>query len=256
MSGAATCRTTPLHAPWPGLAAAVGAPDWPAEGAVPEVSRAVQGGVPVRLRSDADWPRGALPPAVSVRHVAAPTPAYTLWVTDRVVPLGAREAALRPPSLSVGVGAARGVRAGEVAELIERVLGEAGLSIASAGELVSVDAKAGEPGLLGAAERLGVPLRTFAANVLAAVTVPGPPSTVARAAVGTPSVAEAAALYAVSAAGGPGGHLLVPKRVSAPEGRTGHATAAVARRSPDGWLTASANAAHERIGGDGRARSS
>lgn len=255
MSGAATCRTAAWHTPWPGLSAAVGAPDWPAEGAVPEVSRAVQGGVPVRLRADADWPRGALPPAVS-GHEAASAPSYTLWVTDRVVPLGAREAVLRPPSLSVGVGAARGVRAGEVIELIERILGEAGYSIASVGELVSVDAKAGESGLRGAAERLGVPLRTFTANVLAAVTVPGPPSALARAAVGTPSVAEAAALYAVSAAGAPGGHLLVPKRASAPQGRTGHATAAVARRRPDGWLTAAANAAHERIRGGGRARSS
>ncbi|MCZ0973457.1 cobalamin biosynthesis protein [Streptomyces albulus] len=50
------------------------------------------------------------------------------------------------------------------------------------------------------------------------------PSAAARDAVGTPSVAEAAALVAA----GPGARLVLGKRVSAPAGRPGTATCALA----------------------------
>lgn len=78
-----------------------------------------------------------------------------------------------------------------------------------------------EPGLVQAAERLGVPLVTYSAEELATVEVPNP-SGVALAALGTPSVAEAAALAG-------GGELLVPKRKSEPvDGRAARVTCAVA----------------------------
>ncbi|MBN6543737.1 precorrin-3B C(17)-methyltransferase, partial [Actinacidiphila bryophytorum] len=80
-------------------------------------------------------------------------------------------------------------------------------------------------GIVGAAERLGVPLVTYPAAELAQVAVPNP-SAAPLQAVGTPSVAEAAALLGA----GPGGELLVEKRKSA------MATAAVARRRPRGRL--------------------
>jgi cobalt-precorrin 5A hydrolase / precorrin-3B C17-methyltransferase len=161
---------------------------------------------------------------------SGPTP--TLWVTDEILPLGPDEAVLRPPSLTVGVGASRGVSGDEVIELIERTLDEAGLSVRSVTELATVDAKAGEPGLLTAADRLDLPLRTYAADVLADVDVPNP-SDAPRAAVGTPSVAEAAALTAA----GPYGRLIVPKSKSVPlDGTPAMATAAVARRRPRGRL--------------------
>ncbi|KOT56228.1 cobyrinic acid a,c-diamide synthase [Streptomyces rimosus subsp. rimosus] len=89
--------------------------------------------------------------------------------------------------------------------------------------LATVDTKAAEPGLAEAARRLGVPLLTYPAAVLAAVSVPHP-SHAPLAAAGTPSVAEAAAL---TAAGGPGpAELVVGKRKSLPGAR---ATCAVAR---------------------------
>ncbi|WP_063770607.1 precorrin-3B C(17)-methyltransferase, partial [Streptacidiphilus carbonis] len=66
---------------------------------------------------------------------------------------------------------------------------------------------------------------------LAAVPVPNP-SPAPQAAVGTPSVAEAAALLS----GGQGAELLVPKRKSAPEGRAAMATVAIARKRPRGRL--------------------
>ncbi|MFE2543163.1 cobalamin biosynthesis protein [Actinacidiphila glaucinigra] len=134
-------------------------------------------------------------------------------------------------SVVVGVGAARGVAAAEVLALVTSVLAEAGVPEASVTALATVDGKAGEPGLVTAAERLGVPLVAYDARTLAAVDVPSP-SGAALAAVGTPSVAEAAALAAA-----PGGELLVPKRKSAPGSGASRATAAVARHRAPGHGT-------------------
>lgn len=141
----------------------------------------------------------------------------------------ARKAVLRPPSLVVGVGASRGAPVDEVLGLVEGALRDAGLSVRSVAELATVDAKAGEPGIVGAAGRLGVPLVTYTAEELAGVSVPTP-SDAPLAAVGTPSVAEAAALVR-------GGELLVPKRKSRREdGRPAMATCAVVRRPARGRL--------------------
>ncbi|MBO0653192.1 cobalamin biosynthesis protein [Streptomyces triculaminicus] len=120
-------------------------------------------------------------------------------------------------ALCVGVGACRDVAADEVLALVSGVLAEAGGGTVAV--LATVEARAAEPGLLEAAARLGVPLTAYAPAVLAAQPVPHP-SEVARRALGTPGVAEAAALVAA----GPGAVLAVPKRKSA------HVTAAVARR--------------------------
>lgn len=138
-----------------------------------------------------------------------------------------RGTASPPPGapLVVGVGAGRGVSAGEVLGLVEATLAEAGLSPRGVAELATVEAKSGEAGLLTAAERLGVPLCGYPAEALAVVEVPNP-SAAPLAAVGTAGVAEAAALLAA----GPGGQLLVAKRKSTPAGRPGKATCAVARR--------------------------
>ncbi|MFD3354674.1 cobalamin biosynthesis protein [Streptomyces fradiae] len=112
-------------------------------------------------------------------------------------------------SLVVGVGARRGVTAREVCDLVAAVLREAGRGPGDVVALATVAAKAGEPGLVEAAARLGVPLRAHPADVLARVRVPHP-SDAALAATGTPSVAEAAALaeagaVAVARATGPCG---------------------------------------------------
>ncbi|MER6100819.1 precorrin-3B C(17)-methyltransferase [Streptomyces sp. NPDC001832] len=200
------------------------------EGDVAGVSRAMLDGARVELRADAVWPLPALPPNVSLGAEGV----AVLHVSDRVVELGAQAVVLRPASLAVGVGASRGAPAGEVVGLIRDTLREAGLSPLSIAELVTVDAKADEPGIVAAASQLGVPLRTYAADELARIKVPNP-SGAPLAAVGTPSVAEAAALAA-------GGELLVPKRKSrgwpplGPERRAAMATCAVVRRSPRGRL--------------------
>ncbi|MEV0096336.1 precorrin-3B C(17)-methyltransferase [Streptomyces sp. NPDC050738] len=196
---------------------------WPVEGAVAAVTRAVLDGAPVAVRADAVWP---LPPLPVVVDGDADV---VLRVSDRVGELGSQEAVLRPPSLVVGVGASKGAPVEEVLGLVEETLAEAGLSALSVAALVTVDAKADEAGIVGAAARLGVPLRTYAADVLARIDVPNP-SGAPLAAVGTPSVAEAAALAG-------GGELLVPKRKSSrPDGLPAMATCAVVRRVPRGRL--------------------
>lgn len=137
---------------------------------------------------------------------------------------GPGRAARHVPSVVVGVGASRGVSVEEVLALVAGALDEAGLDTASVVELATVDTKRAEPGVVGAARRLGVPLVTRTAAELAAVAVPHPSGAV-LAAVGTASVAEAAALAG-------GGVLLVPKRRSA--ARPARATCAVARRPAGG----------------------
>ncbi|MHB8342507.1 MAG: precorrin-3B C(17)-methyltransferase, partial [Mycobacteriales bacterium] len=102
---------------------------------------------------------------------------------------------------------------------------EGGWAPASLAALATVAAKRDEPGLVALAAARGLPLTAFPAARLAAVAVPNP-SEVVRAAVGTPSVCEAAAL----AAAGPGGRLVADKRASR------QATVALARRPPRGRL--------------------
>jgi cobalamin biosynthesis protein CbiG len=118
----------------------------------------------------------------------------------------------------VGVGCSAGCAADEVLALVDAALREAGVARGEpVGALATVDVKAGEPGLVEAARRRGWPVRTHAAADLRGVAVPTPSDVVARH-VGTPSVAEAAALLSSGA-----DQLLLEKR------RTARATCALAR---------------------------
>ena len=189
---------------------------WPVEGAVAAVSRAMLDGEPVRLEADAVWPLPALLVGAAGEHV--------LRVTDRVVEPDSRTAVLRPPSLVLGIGASRGVSADEVLELVDRALSGAELSPASVTGVATVDEKADEAGIVEACALRGWPLATFPAGRLATVDVPNPSEEPLKV-LGTPSVAEAAALLASG-----GGELVVEKRKSA------MATVAVARRRPRGRL--------------------
>ncbi|WP_330303639.1 MULTISPECIES: precorrin-3B C(17)-methyltransferase [unclassified Streptomyces] len=212
---------------------------FPVEGDVAGVSRAMLDGEPVVLEAEVSWPLPALPANVGNPALdAVPTrPAlrddcpqqYRLRISDRVVERANAEVVLRPPSLVVGVGASKGAPADEVLGLVEDALRDAGLSVKSVAELATVDAKADEPGIVEAAARLGVPVVTYTAEELAKVEVPNP-SDAPLAAVGTPSVAEAAALVR-------GGELLVPKRKSErADGQPAMATCAVVRRVARGRL--------------------
>ncbi|GAA4742852.1 hypothetical protein GCM10023328_25360 [Modestobacter marinus] len=101
----------------------------------------------------------------------------------------------------VGIGARAGVTADEVLAAVDAVLPAPEGPV----RLASLDSRAAEPGLRQAAARRGWPLTGHPAATLAGVPVPTPSARVA-AAVGTASVAEAAALLA-------GGRLVVAKTV-------------------------------------------
>jgi cobalt-precorrin 5A hydrolase len=101
----------------------------------------------------------------------------------------------------VGIGAASGVGADEVLAAIDAVLPPGSVDV----RLATLDARAAEVGVVAAAAARGWPLTGHPAAELARVPVPSPSHRVAER-VGTPSVAEAAALLG-------GGTLLVGKTV-------------------------------------------
>jgi cobalt-precorrin 5A hydrolase len=114
--------------------------------------------------------------------------------------------------LVVGAGCSLGCSAAELAALVDEALARLDGTVVA---VATVDRRADEPCVAALAAGFGVPLRTFTPTELGRVDVPTPSAAV-YAHVGTPSVAEAAALLAA------GGRLIVPKR------RSPHATCAIA----------------------------
>ncbi|MBA2443477.1 MAG: precorrin-3B C(17)-methyltransferase [Rubrobacter sp.] len=190
-------------------------------GDVAAVSAALVSGETVRLAADRRWPFGPLPENLVLAEGREEGPAIV--VSDRLLKPPRPSIVYRPPSLVAGVGCSRGAAPDEILGLLRGSLEEAGLSLESVSALASVDVKADEAGLLLAAEELGVPLRLYPAEELAAREVPNP-SPVVEEAVGTPSVSEAAVLLS-------GGELVVEKRKSA------NATVAVGRLPVRGKLS-------------------
>ncbi|MFD6221638.1 cobalamin biosynthesis protein [Nocardia asteroides] len=90
----------------------------------------------------------------------------------------------------VGLGLRPGTDAETIARAIDAVVGAAVVTVTG---LATIDRRAAEAGLLSAAKRLGVPVIACRAEELAQVDTPHRSPRVVRA-VGTPSVAEAAAL--------------------------------------------------------------
>jgi cobalt-precorrin 5A hydrolase/precorrin-3B C17-methyltransferase len=207
------------------------------------VSAAILSGQRVTLTADQQWPLPALRPNVvpevsgtpanraSANGAPASGPADrpAIIVTDRVA-VRPREGTVvyRPPSLVVGVGTSQGAPADEIGRVIEQTLADCGVTPLSVLMVGTADAESDEPGLLAAAAKHSWPVTAFPADELAAVPNQGEPvpQEGVRQEVGTPSVAEAAALLAA----GPGATLIARRRTGA------HVTVAVARREPRGRL--------------------
>jgi cobalt-precorrin 5A hydrolase/precorrin-3B C17-methyltransferase len=189
-------------------------PGFAAAGDIAAVTTALLDGRAPRITNELAWPLPAgLPTGDGPERIL---------VTDQRVASEVGCVTLHPLSLVAGVGASTGAPAAAVADLLEATLETAGLARASVAEVATLDRKAREP----AFQALGLPMRVFTAPALREVQVPTPSAVVARA-VGTPSVAEAAALLAA----GTGGELVVPKQANAV------ATVAIARRArPPGRL--------------------
>lgn len=208
---------------------------WPVSGDVSNVSRALLNGELVTLSSTHRWPLPALGEnIVEVLGAAVAIDQPTILISDLAKqPAGDRAVVLRPPSLVVGMGSSRGVSTDEARRLLDTALDHGGLAIESVVAIATAQIKGDEQGLIDLAHQLRVPLVTHSVAALSQVRVPNP-SEVVRAAVGVPSVAEAAALLGarecLDGPGPNGAELVVTKTASA------MATVAIARHRPRGRL--------------------
>jgi cobalt-precorrin 5A hydrolase/precorrin-3B C17-methyltransferase len=187
-------------------------PGMVATGGVARATAALLAGGPVNVQSPQGWP---VPEPLAARHGPG-GPAVV--ITDEVGPAGAL--ALHPRSLVVGVGTSTDATPADLGAAVDRVLDRARLAPASVGWVATIDRRAGHPAVTALADRFGVPVVAFGSDDLGAAAVPNPSERV-RQAVGTGSVAEAAALLAA----GSGAALVAGKAAS------GTVTVAVARRA-------------------------
>jgi precorrin-4 C11-methyltransferase len=136
-----------------------------------------------------------------------------VWITDRQVHdfhgLSERHILwLRPPSVVLGVGCERGISTKDLAEGLERYQRVHSVARASIRTLASIDLKADETAILELATRHGWQTVFYPAEELARVSGIKNPSEMVEKCVGTPGVAEPAALLAAGTE-----HLLAEKRV-------------------------------------------
>jgi len=206
----------------------------PAEGDVAGVTAALLAGDTIEVDRKLHWP---LPAPLTDQLArtgarggpdAAGTANVRIVVSDRELgDAGRAVVALRPPSLVVGVGTTSDASEVDACEAVAAALAGAGLSPLALGVLATIDRRTDHPAIAAVARRWRLPVHTFDADRLDAIAVPTPSDVVARA-VGTHSVAEAAAL----AAAGAGAELVVPKSVG------DRVTVAIARRlAPPGSLS-------------------
>jgi cobalt-precorrin 5A hydrolase/precorrin-3B C17-methyltransferase len=189
--------------------------DWPTEGAIGPVSRALLDGERVRLESARTWPLPPLPETVGA------VGDYRIVITDEVLPADARTAVLRPPSLVIGVDASRGAAAEDVLALADGALAAARLSAACVAAVATADSQAAEPGLRDVSRHRGWPLVGYPADRLG--SEPAPRARGARGGGAAAGLAEAAAVAGAA-------ELVVPAI------RTGGVAVAVARVWPRGRL--------------------
>lgn len=102
-----------------------------------------------------------------------------------------------PRTLAVGIGCNRGTTFEEIRDLVLDVFRTHHLATASIKAIGTIDLKSDEAGILETAHHFGRPLATFTRDELSAVPMPNPSKTVLEH-VGTPGVAEPAAVLALT----------------------------------------------------------
>ncbi|MEJ6481366.1 cobalamin biosynthesis protein [Nostoc punctiforme UO1] len=141
----------------------------------------------------------------------------------------------------VGIGCKRGTSRQLIDWAIEQAFQENQLFQSAIAGIATIDTKALEVGLVELCHLRNLPLKTFSAEILCSVCVPNP-ATITDHKVGTPSVAEAAAILAATQASlltappfasteALGVTLLVPKQIFQLRGQPGAVTLAVAQAS-------------------------
>jgi cobalt-precorrin 5A hydrolase/precorrin-3B C17-methyltransferase len=128
-----------------------------------------------------------------------------------------------PRVLWLGIGCERGTSHELIEKAITQVCQNYQLAQQAIAGIATIDLKADEVGLIELCRDRNLPLRTFPADILRSVTVPNP-SKIVDAEVGTPSVAEAAALCAANAQ-----NLLVAKQIFRAAEFQGAVTVAIAQ---------------------------
>ncbi len=228
--------------------------DWTA------VSAAIARQEPVQVIQDAGstlW-QATLPSESTLQVVSQPQPGLPsqarVWISaqQRVsVPSGdapmttGPQVQWYPRVLWVGIGCERGTPQALIATAVETALQSQGLVTAAIAGIATIDRKADEVGLLAFCRDRDLPLVCFSAEELRSRSVsPGElvpvptPSTVVAAEVGTPSVAEAAALLAAEQCGralrpAKPSCLLVPKQIVRQPEQAGAVTVAIAQASTE-----------------------
>ncbi|MDJ0692879.1 precorrin-3B C(17)-methyltransferase [Mastigocoleus sp. MO_188.B34] len=154
-----------------------------------------------------------------------------------------------PKVLWVGIGCERGTPRKVIEAAIKNTFQEYQLAKDAIAGIATIDIKSDEVGLVELCANNNLPLRTFSREILKNISVPNPSQIVAKE-VGTPSVAEAAALLAAlipshtdkeltdkelteeilnSSQGKTKGEMLIPKQIFRLEGQPGAVTVAVTK---------------------------
>ena len=192
------------------------------DGDIAECAAALLDGEPIRLLNPMGFDLPPLPDNVGFSNGAR----WTIVIDDRLatqLPDGSELLRIVPRTLVVGVGASKGVSGDEVSSVLSMLEWDFGLDLRAVRAFASIDLKAREAGVLQALEDWNFwhgqgsvgedppTLLTYPAETLSTVDVPNPSAVVQRE-TGTPSVAEAAALYAAAEmAEGRPVELVVPK---------------------------------------------
>jgi len=129
-----------------------------------------------------------------------------------------------PRVLWIGIGCERGTSKKLIHTAIAKVCQRYHLAEEAIAGIATIDIKADEKGILELCNERQYPLKTFSADKLNQVQVPNP-SNIVQEEVGTPSVAEAAAILACMTQNS----LLVPKQIVKEEGEKGAVTVAIAQ---------------------------
>ncbi len=139
------------------------------------------------ILSHEDWP-DPLPAARAAVLISTRIEPRTTTLPVHVI--------IRPRTLTVGLGCNRGTSRKEIQTLLEDTFIQYGLSPDSILRFATIDLKSDEEGILETVRGMDRPLVTFTKEELSAVEIPNP-SRMVESHVGTPGVAEPAALLAL-----------------------------------------------------------
>ena len=127
-----------------------------------------------------------------IPNPSPPSPGSGSLTPDRHIPT----IHWHPRVLWVGIGCERGTSRQVIESAIQQVFQQHGLAEVAIAGIATIDLKADEVGLVELCRDRAFPLRCYPAATLRTIPVPNP-SSIVETGVGTPSVAEAAALQAI-----------------------------------------------------------